>query len=177
MYAQPRWMPEISLGTYLPGHALSHLRTVAFKAHFDLYIRLQMWGTLFYLKIIGCYSGRLFCRIKPDSHIACRAHAVPLPCHPAKGLECVFPIWFTQCGRVWFTLAIPCPCHAPTKPFFSKPRQSTSVERGPVGYLPAFDFFRLSSGVPRRLLSEAYQSHRQVASVKPNVCHGRGKEL
>ena len=25
----------------------------------------------------------------------CRAHAVPLPCRAAKGLECVFPIWFT----------------------------------------------------------------------------------
>jgi len=42
--------------------------------------------------------------VKADSHIACRAHAVPLPCRAAKGLECVFPIWFTQCGRVWFTL-------------------------------------------------------------------------
>jgi hypothetical protein len=40
--------------------------------------------------------------IKADSHIACRAHAVPLPCRAAKSLECVFPIWFTQCGRVWF---------------------------------------------------------------------------
>jgi hypothetical protein len=38
--------------------------------------------------------------IKADSHIACRAHAVPLPCRAAKGLECVFPIGFTQCGRV-----------------------------------------------------------------------------
>jgi len=27
-----------------------------------------------------------------DSHIACRAHAAPLPCRAAKGLECVFPI-------------------------------------------------------------------------------------
>jgi hypothetical protein len=36
----------------------------------------------------------------------CRAHAVPLPCRAAKGLECVFPIWFTQCSRVWFTLHI-----------------------------------------------------------------------
>jgi hypothetical protein len=26
-------------------------------------------------------------------------HAVPLPCSAAKGLDCVFPIWFTQCGR------------------------------------------------------------------------------
>jgi hypothetical protein len=30
--------------------------------------------------------------LKADSHIACRAHAVPLPCRAAKGLECVFPI-------------------------------------------------------------------------------------
>jgi hypothetical protein len=31
-------------------------------------------------------------RVKADSHIACRAHAVPLPCRDAKGLECVFSI-------------------------------------------------------------------------------------
>jgi hypothetical protein len=31
-------------------------------------------------------------RIKADSHIACRAHAVSLPCRAAKGLECVFLI-------------------------------------------------------------------------------------
>jgi len=30
--------------------------------------------------------------VKADSHIACRAHAVLLPCRAAKGLECVFPI-------------------------------------------------------------------------------------
>ena len=30
--------------------------------------------------------------LKADSHIACRAHAVPLPCRAAKGLEYVFPI-------------------------------------------------------------------------------------
>jgi hypothetical protein len=30
--------------------------------------------------------------VKADTHIACRAHAVPLPCRAAKGLECVFPI-------------------------------------------------------------------------------------
>ena len=56
-------------------------------------------------------------RVKADSHIACRVHAVPLPCRAAKDLECVFPIWFTQCGRVWFTLAISCPCHSLTMPF------------------------------------------------------------
>jgi len=100
-------------------------------------------------------------RFKADSHIACRAHAIPLPCRAAKGLECVFPILFTQCGHVWFTLAMPHPCHALTMPFFSRPRHSTAVKRQPVGYLPAFSFFRQPRGVPRRLLSEAYQSSSQ----------------
>ena len=65
--------------------------------------------------------------VKADSHIACRANAVPLPCRAAKGLECVFPIWFTQCGRVWFTLAMPRPCHALTMTFFSRPRHGQSM--------------------------------------------------
>jgi len=30
--------------------------------------------------------------LKADSHIACRAHAAPLSCRAAKGLECVFHI-------------------------------------------------------------------------------------
>jgi len=30
--------------------------------------------------------------LKADSHIACRAHAVTMPCRAAKGLDCVFPI-------------------------------------------------------------------------------------
>jgi hypothetical protein len=30
--------------------------------------------------------------VKADSHIACRANAVPLPCLAAMGLECVFTI-------------------------------------------------------------------------------------
>ena len=95
-------------------------------------------------------------------------HAVPLPCRAAKGLEYVFP---TQCGCVWFTLAMICPCHALTMPFFSRPRHSTAVERRPVGYLPAFGFFRLPRVVPRRLLSEAYQSSSQRSiptTVKSN---------
>ena len=63
----------------------------------------------------------------------CRVHAIPLPCraHAANGLECVFPIWFIQCGRVWFTLAMPWPCHVPTMPFFSRPQHSTAVSRRP----------------------------------------------
>jgi hypothetical protein len=39
--------------------------------------------------------------IKADSHI---------PCRSAKGLDCVFPIWFTQCGCVWFTHTMSFPC-------------------------------------------------------------------
>jgi hypothetical protein len=56
---------------------------------------------------------------------------------------------------------MPHPCHALTMLFFSRPRHSTAVERRPVGYLPAFGFFQLLRGVPRRLLSEAYRSSSQ----------------
>jgi hypothetical protein len=99
----------------------------------------------------------------------CRPHTVLLPCRAAKGLECVFPIWFTQCGRVWFTLAMPRSCHALTMPFFSRPLHSTAVERRPVGYLPAFGFFRLPRGVPWRLSSgdrTAYGIGRTLIKVK-----------
>jgi len=85
--------------------------------------------------------------VNADSLIACCA---------AKGLEYVFPIWFTQCGRVWFILSMPCPCHTPTMPFFSRSRHSTAVERRPVGYLPAFGSFRLPRGVPRRLSVKSF---------------------
>jgi hypothetical protein len=53
-------------------------------------------------------------------------HAVPLPCRAAKGLDCVFPIWFTQCGRVLFTHAMPCPCHATTMPFWKRLLKATA---------------------------------------------------
>jgi len=68
---------------------------------------------------------------KADSHIAYRSHDAPMPfpCCAAKGLECVFPIWFTQCDCVWFKLATPCPCHVPTMPFFSRPQHSTAVKK------------------------------------------------
>ena len=55
----------------------------------------------------------------------------------------------------------PRPCHALAMPVFSRPRHSTPVERLPVGYLATFGFFRLPRGVPRRFLSEAYQSSSQ----------------
>jgi hypothetical protein len=45
-----------------------------------------------------------------------------------------------------------------------------------VGDLPAFGLLLLSRKVPGSLLSEAYKSQMQVASVKQgNICDGRGK--
>ena len=85
--------------------------SILLSASFDWCINCKnMQGT--------CMSNIKFTHslLKTDSHMACRAHAVSLPFRAAKGLECVFPIWFTQCGRVWFSLATPCPCHAPTMP-------------------------------------------------------------
>ena len=116
---------------------------------FNLLIRWQLsiwicWKPFFSL----LYKGRF-------------THSMQCPCRATKGLECVFPIWFTQCGRVWFNFAMLRPCHALTMPFFSRPRHSTAVERRPVGYQPAFGFSRLPRGVPRRLLSEAYHSSSQ----------------
>jgi hypothetical protein len=95
-------------------------------------------------------------------------HAFPLLCLAAKGLDCVFPIWFTHCGRVWFTHAMPRPCFSESD--FSRPRHSaawawhgmceltSAIQRQHVGDLPAFGFFRLPRWVPLRLLSEAYHS-------------------
>jgi hypothetical protein len=43
-----------------------------------------------------------------------------------------------------------------------------------VGDLPAFGLFLLPRPVPGSLLSAAYQSQMQVASVKQSyICHGR----
>ena len=60
---------------------------------------------------ISLCQDQLQWQVKADSHISCRSHAAPMLCRAAKDLECVFPIWFTQRGRVWFTLAMPRPCH------------------------------------------------------------------
>ena len=54
-------------------------------------------------------------------------------------------------------------CHAapmpsPTMPLFSRPRHSTAIDSRPVGYLLAFDFFRLPRGVPR----SSYQTHANL---------------
>ena len=92
---------------------------------------------------------------KADSHIACRAHAVPLPCRAAKGLECVFPIWFTQCGRVWFTLSMPCCAHAMLWPCPSSQGHGTArpSRDGLLANCPRSD----SSGYPTEFHEDCYQ--------------------
>jgi hypothetical protein len=100
---------------------------------------------------------------KATSHIPCCAHAIPLPSRAAKGLDCVFPIWFTQCGRVWFKHAMPCSCHATTMLFWKwllkAAKQhgmgaewawhgmcelASTIQGWHVGVLPVFRFFQLS---------------------------------
>jgi hypothetical protein len=112
--------------------------------------------------------------VKANSHIPYRFHAVPLSYRSAKGLDCVFPIWFTHCGGVWYTYhvaPVPFPCHATIMPFRKRLLKATAqrgmgmawerhgmcelasaVHRRHMGHLPAFGFFRLPRGVPRRLL-------------------------
>jgi len=121
----------------------------------------------------------------------CRTHTVPCHAVPLRVYIVFFP--FDLHSATVFDSQIPCHAHAVLRPCrsesdFSRPRHSragarhglceliSAVERRPVGDLPAFEFFWLPCGVPQTLLSEAYQSQMQVASVKPsNVCHGWGE--
>jgi hypothetical protein len=118
--------------------------------------------------------------LKADLHIPCRSHAVPmpfpcrshavpLPCLFAKALDCVFPIWFTQCGRVWFTHAMPFPCRSHAVPLpcheyaFKKATSQghgrfMAQSRRHVRDLPVYGLLPQPHAVPGSLLSEAYQS-------------------
>jgi hypothetical protein len=115
---------------------------------------------------------------------------MPFPCRYATGLDCVFPIWFTQYGRVFIhtcrAASVPFPSHATTRPFWQRPLKATAqrgmgaawerhsmcelasaVQRRHVGDLPTFGFFRLPRGVPLSLLPEAYQSQTQFGYFRP----------
>jgi hypothetical protein len=105
--------------SYLSRHNVARRQNVNFIRMVRYSASSHLWLLLFSL---CCKKSGGWSTLQADSHKACRAHVVPLPCRAAKGLECVFPIWFTQCGRVWFTLVMPCPSHAPTMPFFSRPQ-------------------------------------------------------
>jgi hypothetical protein len=97
------------------------------------------------------------------------------PCHAVllKGLDCVFPTWFTQCSHVWFIHAMPWPCHSESD--FSRPRHSaawawhgvcelaSAVQRRHMGDLSAFSFSRLLHRIPRTLLSEEWKKLLKIA--------------
>ena len=93
-----------------------------------------------------------------------------MPCRAAKGLECVFPIWFTQCGRVWFTLAMPLPCH-PRAAVLLKDTAQHGRRQTACGLLAHVRLLPATTRNSTKLLSDAYQSQMQLACVKPNtVC-------
>jgi hypothetical protein len=86
-------------------------------------------------------------------------HTTLFPCRATIGLDCVFPIWFTQCDRVWFTHAmLRSQGHGTAQHGHGMCELVLAIQRWHVDDLPAFGFFRLPHGAPRRLLSEAYQS-------------------
>jgi hypothetical protein len=50
------------------------------------------------------------------------------PCRfsAAKDLDWAFLIWFAQCGRVWFTHAMPRPCHTRKMPLWKRLFKATA---------------------------------------------------
>jgi hypothetical protein len=102
---------------------------------------------------------------------------MPFPCRSTKGLDCVFPIWFTQFGRVWFTHAMPRPCrsHAVPRPYLSasgflRPRHSAAWERHGMCDLASAVERRHGATCPRSASSgyhaEFYEGSRSRLSVR-----------
>ena len=115
-------------------------------------------------------------RLKADSHIACRAHPVPLPYRAAKGLECVFSIWFTQCSSVWFTRAMPCSDHSVLlKATAQHGRLSTAVlsrgleKNGMVGAWHGHGMASVNQTRPR-CVNQMGRTHSKPLAAR----HGRG---
>ena len=122
---------------------------------------------------------------KVNSHKACAARAVPVPCRVAKGLDCLSHLIYTVRPCLIHTYhTMPFPCRAPavlkatsqghgTAEQGGWHRHSTAwhvwiniaVGRRPVDDLSRFGSFRLPRGVPRRLSSES-QTEMQLAGVK-----------
>jgi hypothetical protein len=115
--------------------------------------------------------------LKANSHIPYRSHAAPMlfHCHAVPLSVQIVSFPFDLQNAAVFDSQMPCraramPRQCCSESDFSRPRHSaawawhgmcelaSTVQRRHVGNLPAFGFFRLPSGVPRSLLSEAYQS-------------------
>ena len=128
--------------------------------------------------LLGCYvaySGNslptfrdnLSVPFKADSHIVCRAHAVPLPCSAALSLP------FDLHSAAVSGSHLPCCAHA----VLLKATAQHGRREMSCGLPAHLRFLPATTRSSTKFLSDAYQSQMQVASVKPNtVCHGRGKE-
>jgi hypothetical protein len=79
-----------------------------------------------------------------DSHIPCRSPAMPRPCRSESDLSR--------------------PRHSVAWEQHGMCELASAVQRRYLGDLPAFGFFRLPSGVPRRLLQEA---DYQLGYIRP----------
>ena len=107
-------------------------------------------STLVFIKVIKHLCHQCYLNLAVEGPFT---HSMPCPCHSPVmlcryGFRLSFPhlIYTVQPCLIHTCHAMPRPCHALTMPFFSRPRHSTAIKRRPVGYLPAFGFFRL----PRR---------------------------
>ena len=105
-------------------------------------------------------------------NIASRAHAVPLPCRTAKGLEWSFPFYLHSAAVS--DSHFPCRAHAiPDHAVLLKATAQYGRRETACRLLTRV---RLHPAITQSStkLSNAYQTKRQVASVKPNtVYHGR----
>jgi hypothetical protein len=95
----------------------------------------KRWQVAWCLCLLEIFRGPGSSEGRFTHNMPCPCRSPAMPCH--WGFRMCLLIWFTQCGHVWFTLAMPHPCHALTMLFFSGPQHSTAVERWPVGWLPA----------------------------------------
>jgi hypothetical protein len=107
---------------------------------------------------------------------------MPFPCRSAKGLDSVFPIWFTQCGRVWLPHAMPFPCQATNMPFWNRPLTATAgerhgmcelasaVQRRHVGDLPAFGTDRVWKSRGRGTAWERHGMCESALTLSQNRC-------
>ena len=86
-------------------------------------------------------------------------HSMPRPCRAARGLECVFPIWFTRCGRVWFTLSMPCPCRPHSMLWPCRSSQGHVTARPSRDGLWATCPRSASSGYHAEFHKDCYQKH------------------
>jgi hypothetical protein len=104
-------------------------------------------------------------RVRAVSYIPCRSPAVPLPCRSAKVLDCVFPIWFTQCGRVWFTHAIPFPCRSPAMPRISLSESDLSRPWQVRGMVAAAGWWHVDGMFSTCQLTASCRYHTQFQEV------------